>query len=92
MSNYKVEVEGHDAILSLGIPSGEGVFSGTIQSHEYGSGSVSGMWIGDHLTGKMSLDGHNATFGATISGANIVGTIRVGIFWSKNFTGSAIPA
>ena len=89
---YQVEVEGHSATLSLGTPSGDGKFTGSIQSDEYGSGSISGMWVGDHITGSMLLDGHSASFGATVSGANIVGTIRVGIFWSKNFTGMAIPA
>lgn len=90
--NFLINVDGQQATFSLGNPGVNGAVTGTItHATTGGDGSFTGTLVGPALTGTVNLDGHQANVGAMISGNTIAGTISVGWFWSKNFSGTAIP-
>lgn len=76
--------------IDLGL-TGNGPFTGTISSPEYGSGSLTdGMQDGSDLTGTVKLDGHTAGFVARLDGPRIIGHIHIAWLPSINFTGTQI--
>lgn len=76
----------HHALVDLETD-GKGGFSGTIESNEFGNGSIGGIVTGDHYTGSILLDGHTAKFSADVSNGAIKGTITAGWFFQLNFAG-----
>lgn len=84
---YNIQAGKHPAEVELNMD-GKGGFTGTITHTEYGDGQITGgQQNGEQLTGKVVLDGHNADFKATVSGASISGAITVGWFFSQDFSG-----
>lgn len=80
--------DSHKAQVTVDLD-GKGNFTGAIVSPEFGAGAIShGKQVGAALTGTVTLDGHAAQFSASLVGTAITGTLRVGWFFSEDFTGS----
>ena len=87
---YAVSVGSHAATIDLEVD-GKGGFSGTITSDEFGTGTISdGAQIENDLSGKVSMDGHTASFEARLNGKNISGTLRVSWLFAEDFTGTQV--
>jgi hypothetical protein len=85
---YDITVDGGETAEITIEPDGKGGFVGQIVSKDYGTGGFSdGVQDGNLLKGTVELDGYQAAFTATISGAAISGTLRKGWFFSKSFAG-----
>jgi hypothetical protein len=72
--NYNINIGSHAATVNL-TEDGKGGFTGVVSHTQYGAGKVSGTYTPGAFTGTVNLDGHNADFSATVSGANISGVI-----------------
>lgn len=83
---FDITAGGHAALVDLETD-GKGGFAGSIESGEFGNGSINGIVTGDYYSGAMILDGHHARFEATVSNGAISGAIHAGWFFSQAFTG-----
>lgn len=84
---FNIQAGSHAAQVDITMD-GKGGFTGVISHTEFGDGQITGgKQDGEDLTGAVALDGHNADFKATVSGASITGTISVGWFFRQDFTG-----
>jgi hypothetical protein len=87
---YAITAAGHSATADIEMD-GKGGFSLSIISADFGNGSGGGSITGDHLTGSVNLDGHNAALDATIEGSAIAGTMDPGWFFPTiKFAGTKI--
>ena len=77
---FNVVARGHNATVIIEMD-GKGHFTAAIASDEFGAGSGGGVVTGDHLTGSVNLDGHNAKLAATLAGSGIIGTLDPGWFF-----------
>jgi hypothetical protein len=81
---------GHKAEIDI-TQDGNGGFSGTVTSPDYGTGAITnGVQTDSNLKGNVTLDGYDADFAATLAGATISGKLSYGWFFNKNFTGTQI--
>lgn len=88
---FNVTADGHSAEVDVTFD-GKGGFTGSIVSSDGHNGTLSGSGseIGT-LTGTASVDGHNGTFQASISGNAISGSVTVNVFLfhkTISFTGT----
>jgi len=85
---FNITADGHKALVDLETD-GKGGFSGSVESYEFGTGGIGGSVHGSHYVGSIILDGHAATFDATVYSDAISGTIKSGWFFRLDFTGTA---
>lgn len=90
---FQINVGGQHSAQVVVDSSADNAFTGVIDSEDYGKGEIrDGVRDGDNLKGTVSLDGYDADFAATISGAAITGTLSYGWFFKESFTGAQIGA
>lgn len=85
---FEIIVDGsHKAEVNIDAD-GEGRFTGTVISAEFGTAAINhGVQSGDVLSGHVTLKGYDADFSANISGSTITGLLKYGWFIHKPFSG-----
>ena len=69
-ARFSVTIDGHSATVTLVLAGG--LFSGIIDSPEYGSGIIrDGVQTGNELKGTVSLKGYDCDFSARLDGENV---------------------